>query len=400
MPVVWLGSGRRVWGLLAFAAVGALGCADKPTSASAPSKATPVESKLSRVVLDAKQVERLGIKTAPVEERALASTLSAVGDVVARPGRSSVIQAPVAGVLLGGGASASSPLPGSTLRAGDVVFRLLPLVTPDRNQQAEARRDVELARTRALTAERQVQRLTSLGKEGVGDEPLLETKQADADMAKSDLAAAEVRLSQLTGASPLTSDVSLALKAPQGGVLVRVLATGGQSVSAGAPLFEIAELDRLWVEVPLYVGDVDRVDRTAAASLSSLGAKATQDLVPAQPLSAPPIGEASTATARLFYEIDNAGQRFSPGQRVAMRLPLVGQNEPRLVAPYAAVVHDVLGGAWVYVVRGPTEFERVRVEVERVQGNLAVLSRGPKAGTVLAVEGTAELFGTEFGAGK
>jgi len=378
----------------------ALGCAEPSKPTPPASKPAPVESKLQILKLDAKQVERLGIKTAKVEERALPSTLSAVGDVVARPGRASVIQAPVAGVLIAGGGATSSPLPGSTLRAGDVVFRLLPLVTPDRNQQAEARRDVELARTRTQAAELQVERLKSLGKEGIGDQPLLETKQADADMAKSDLAAAQTRLDQLRGASPLTSDVSLALKAPQGGVLVRMHASGGQSVSAGAPLFEIAELDRLWVEVPLYVGDVDRIDRTAPASLSSLGTTAAPSVVAAQPVSAPPVGEASTATARLFYEIDNAGQRLTPGQRVAMRLPLLAQNEARLVAPYAAVVHDVLGGAWVYAARGPNEFERVRVEVERVQGDLAVLSRGPKAGTPLVIEGTAELFGTEFGAGK
>jgi hypothetical protein len=280
------------------------------------------------------------------------------------------------------------------------VFRLRPLVTPNPNEQAQAKRDVELARTRAETADRQAQRLASLGKEGVGDEPLLETKQADAEMARSDLAAAQTRLDQLRGASPLTSDVSLALKAPQDGVLVRLLATGGQSVSEGAPLFEVAELDRLWVEVPLYVGDVDRVDRSAPASLSSLGSTATKDLVTAAPVAAPPIGEASTATARLFYEIENVGRRFTPGQRVAMRLPVIGAKEPRLVVPYGAVVHDVLGGAGVYVAKGPTEFERVRVEVERVDGSLAVLARGPKAGTAVVVTGTAEHFGTEFGAGK
>jgi cobalt-zinc-cadmium efflux system membrane fusion protein len=280
------------------------------------------------------------------------------------------------------------------------VFRLLPLVTPDRSQQADATRDVELARTRAATADRQVERLTSLGKEGIGDQPLLESKQAEADMAKSDLVAAQARLSQLRGGGALTSDVSLALKAPRSGVLVRIHATGGQSVSAGAPLFEIAELDRLWVEVPVYVGDVERVDRSMAASLRSLGGGSAPKLLVAHPVSAPPIGDAATATARLFYEFDNAEQRFTPGQRVAVDLPIVGQTEPRLVAPYSAVVHDVLGGSWVYVAKSPTEFERVRVEVERVLGDRCVLTRGPKAGTPLVIEGTAEIFGTEFGAGK
>jgi len=379
---------------------GALACSEQGAPSKPAAKATAVESKLQIVKLDAKQVERLGVKTAPVESRPLPKALSAVGDVVARPGRASIIAAPVAGVLLGGGEGHSSPLPGSTLRAGEVVFRLLPLITPDRSQQADATRDVELARTRATTADRQVERLTSLGKEGIGDQPQLENKQAEADMAKAELAAAQARLSQLRGGGALTSDVSLALKAPRAGVLVRIHATGGQSVSAGAPLFEIAELDRLWVEVPVYVGDVERVDRSLAASLRSLGGGTAPKLVAAAPVSAPPIGDAVTATARLFYEFDNSEQRFTPGQRVAVELPIVGQTEPRLVAPYSAVVHDVLGGSWVYVAKSPTEFERVRVEVERVLGDRCVLSRGPKAGTPLVTEGTAEIFGTEFGAGK
>jgi len=41
-----------------------------------------------------------------------------------------------------------------------------------------------------------------------------------------------------------------------------------------------------------------------------------------------------------------------------------------------------------------------RVEILRVEGDLAILARGPAPGTAVVVVGVAELFGTEFGTGK
>ena len=45
------------------------------------------------------------------------------------------------------------------------------------------------------------------------------------------------------------------------------------------------------------------------------------------------------------------------------------------------------------------DFVRRRVELARVVEDLAVLRRGPPAGTSVVTVGAAELFGTEFGVG-
>ena len=50
-------------------------------------------------------------------------------------------------------------------------------------------------------------------------------------------------------------------------------ATPGQSVSAGAPLFDLVALDTVWLRVPLYAGDVETVDRRAPATVFPLGAE-------------------------------------------------------------------------------------------------------------------------------
>jgi hypothetical protein len=71
-----------------------------------------------------------------------------------------------------------------------------------------------------------------------------------------------------------------------------------------------------------------------------------------------------------------------------------------LVIPWAAVVFDIHGGAWVYEHVKDNTFRRRRVEVRYVEGNDAVLSRGLEKGAKVITGGAAELWGTEFGVGK
>ena len=121
--------------------------------------------------------------------------------------------------------------------------------------------------------------------------------------------------------------------------------------------------------------------------------------MPAKPISAPPTATALSATVDLYYEVDNAKSRFCPGERVTAHVPLKGETES-LVVPRAAVLRDIYGTGWVYVKSGENEFRRERIAVTFTTEQLAVLSLGPKVGAAVVVDGAAELFGTEFGAGK
>jgi len=156
---------------------------------------------------------------------------------------------------------------------------------------------------------------------------------------------------------------------------------------------------KLWVRVPVYVGALPRLETDAPAQLIGLDAQAAPDELIAQPVQAPPSASALTATVDLFYEVKAAAGQFRPGQKVGLSLPLRGEDE-RLVAPWAAVVHDIHGGAWVYENVAPHVFARRRVQVERVAGREAILASGPKPGSMVVTDGAAEIFGTEFGTGK
>ena len=72
---------------------------------------------------------------------------------------------------------------------------------------------------------------------------------------------------------------------------------------------------------------------------------------------------------------------------------------PRRVVPYSALIYDPQGNTWVYTSPQPRTFVREQVEVDYIEGDLAVLSEGPASGTVVASVGVAELYGTEFQVG-
>jgi hypothetical protein len=77
--------------------------------------------------------------------------------------------------------------------------------------------------------------------------------------------------------------------------------------------------------------------------------------------------------------------------------PIRADGPARRVMPYAAVLYDASGSTWTYTNPEPRVFVREPVTVDAIQGDLAVLSGGPPAGTPVVTVGSTELYGTEFG---
>jgi hypothetical protein len=69
----------------------------------------------------------------------------------------------------------------------------------------------------------------------------------------------------------------------------------------------------------------------------------------------------------------------------------------RRVIPNAAVLYDASGATWAYTRPEPLVFTRVRITVDSVQGDRALLASGPAAGTQVVTVGVFELYGTESG---
>ncbi len=67
----------------------------------------------------------------------------------------------------------------------------------------------------------------------------------------------------------------------------------------------------------------------------------------------------------------------------------------RLVVPYAALLYDTSGQAWVYVNVEPLVFMRQAITVDSIQGDQVILSEGPEAGANVVTLGATELYGSE-----
>jgi hypothetical protein len=71
----------------------------------------------------------------------------------------------------------------------------------------------------------------------------------------------------------------------------------------------------------------------------------------------------------------------------------------RTIVPYSAIVYETDGETWVYASRDDLSFVREHIVVEEIEGDRAVLSEGPPAGSEVVTVGVAELFGAEHGIG-
>jgi hypothetical protein len=83
-------------------------------------------------------------------------------------------------------------------------------------------------------------------------------------------------------------------------------------------------------------------------------------------------------------------------RRIALKTEEVGRSEGHKAVPYAALIYDPEGDTYVYTSSAPLSFLRQEVEVQRVDGNRALLSKGPPAGTTVVTVGAAEVYGAEL----
>jgi len=100
-----------------------------------------------------------------------------------------------------------------------------------------------------------------------------------------------------------------------------------------------------------------------------------------------------------YYQVSESNYSLEPGQRVFVRVPQPGSGEPQRVIPYSAVIYDATGKTWAYTNPEPLTFVRHAIDVEYIEGDLAVLKDGPAVGTPVVTAGAAELLGVEQGVG-
>jgi hypothetical protein len=201
-----------------------------------------------------------------------------------------------------------------------------------------------------------------------GDGPSKVESIEDSDLSRVVLTASAAKRIGLETAPVALGRVDRSLVVP--GTVVG--ATAGRSVS---------------VRVTLPAAAAGSIDASRPARVLSLGGQGG--------LVAPPMTPEPGGGGALYYRLDGAGPGMRAGEQLRVQLAQSGGRRQKTV-PYSAVIYWIDGGTWVYTRTGPLAFVRSPIEIDEVDGDVAVLSSGPPVGTQVVSIGGQELLGTEF----
>ena len=405
----------------------ATGCQKSASEAAkaapvAPAKTThPVsEADLNTIELTEDAVRRLGLQTEVVAMRAMPRVRAYGADLMLPAGSSIIVSAPLAGTLQLQSGEAF-PQIGQRVTEGESLLHLMPMLSPERevltpaerirfaearNAVAQSQNDAEAQVQQSLVqveaAQIALERAERLLKDKSGTVRTVDEAQAQLKLAEKALEAAKTR-KQIVDSIKLDAESGtlqpLTIKSPLTGMVRAIQVQRGQILAAGAPLFEVMNDERLWVRVPVYVGDLDEIDATRNARLTLLDGRQTDHDIEVKPVATPPTAMSLASTVDMYFELPNPDSAFRPGQKVGAHLLLKGDAES-IAIPWSSVYHDIYGSQWVYEQMAERKFVRRRVEVLSVIEGWAAIARGPKVGTAVVTAGVAELAGTEFGFAK
>lgn len=82
-------------------------------------------------------------------------------------------------------------------------------------------------------------------------------------------------------------------------------------------------------------------------------------------------------------------------KRLDVQTAEVHEVDGQMVVPYASVLYEANGNTWVYVNIAPLVFVRQAIVIDSINGDEAILSKGPDSGSAVVTVGAAELYGSE-----
>jgi len=326
------------------------------------------------------QVGSLGIQTAATVA-APGAWMSFPAEIVVPAAQQRVVAAPAAGLV-----EALNVSPGERVQAGQVLARLRS------TQSGELQRDVLQTRSQLDLAQRQLTRDEALFAEGLIPQSRLEAARAQVQQARAMASERQSALQVTTGQATPDSQGMLNLRAPIGGQVLEQMAAVGQRVDAMAPLYRMASLQPLWVDIQVPAREASGIRPGDAVQLPLPGAGQLSSSARVVHLGATVDARSQTLVvrARIDEPKDKAGAApWRPGQILQAQVQRVGQGQA-VTLPSSALLPQPGGVHQVFVARSAGQFEMVNVTVLTQQAEQATVS-GLPAGTNVVVRGTAAL---------
>ncbi len=309
------------------------------------------------VVVDVARRQKIGVRTAEVRREPFGVNVRALGIVGYDQGAIHDVAPRVRGFV----GEVRVPAVGEAVNRGDILFTLY---SPE-----------------LLAAQKEY--LTALAAQRAGSSASAARGDAVARAAAGRLrlwgmAPADIEHLAATGA-PLEY---VPFRAPVSGVALEKKAVVGAGAEAGAPLYRIASIDRVWIEAELYEADLALVNVGAPARITLSYLPGTE-LRGSVSLLTPSV-DGATRTARARVELDNPGHAILPGMfaTVALRREL-GE---RVVVPASAVLYAG-DRSFVFVDVGQGRLRPQAVQTGHRDGERLEVLSGLEAGQRIVVSG-------------
>lgn len=319
--------------------------------------------------------------TALVQAQALRESFAVPARMVARPGGTAAVVAPIDGRLV----RVVDLTLGARVSQGQELARLLPppAVPGDLPQLQRARADAASALALATRDRERAERLTTAG---AAPEKRLDEARTTETQAQSRLAAAEASLAQFNvaraGGAPGDAGLFI-VRAPIAGVIAGRNAASGANVTTGLALFDIVDPSLVQVVGQVPEAEAARVRGVTTAEVEAPGRDAR--LVAGRLVSVGQVVDPQARTLPITFAFDNRTVGLPVGQAVTLHL-LMDATASRPVIPAAAVVDDA-GRPIVFVQTGGEAFERRAVTLGARTGDVIQVTDGVKEGERVVTKG-------------
>ncbi|WP_338073151.1 efflux RND transporter periplasmic adaptor subunit [Halochromatium salexigens] len=280
---------------------------------------------------------------------------------------------------------------GERVTAGQIMARLQ---SPD---LVSAQSDYLESLTRLALAESEVARDRMLQREGVIAERRLIESQSRRDelatmvqqrrqvLALAGMSAADID----TLARSRTLTTSLPVRAPIAGVVLEQMVSTGQSLTAATPLYRIADLEPLWIEVHVPVDRVADLAPGDRALLPTLG-------IEGRIITVGRLVHSQDQGVLVRAEVADGAEQLRPGQFIEVQLAATTEAGGRWRVPAAAVVRHA-GEAMLFVAR-EGGFEPISVRLIAEEEGETVVTGSLAASDRIVVKGVVELKAAWLGA--
>lgn len=378
----------------AFAAV-TIGCRDDDQRSKAET-ATPLSVK-GIIQLDESKREELGIEVAPVKSVTERHRMPSVGWFVAPPAAEVTVKVPVAGLILPPAKGEWAKL-GQEIGQDQSIAQLNVFLSPQEvSQLVQAKEDNDIQIQQSLVTmeltESQL-KAASNARDAVTGVRIDQLKEAY-ERAKVAYKEAQDKIPFLIQ-EPYESGAlikPITIASPKCGRILQVHVSPGQFVQSGEPLWSVGDWSTLWLRVPVFDSDVNRI---VPNELATVRDHSSSDSILAAPIEIPTETKAAARTVDRYFSVPNPNWKFRVGQSITVELPLSGV-ESLLTIPRSAILYDGFGQPFCYAAEeDSSNFQRRRLELGATYQNAVSVKKGLDTDDIVVSVGAEQLAAEEF----